>query len=277
MDWRHRASCRDEDPELFHPIGSSGPALLQIAEAKTVCRRCPVSAHCLSEALAIKDCTGVWGGMSEDERNALKRRQSRTRQRAQQPAPEPEPEEQGPRLLLIRDGEAMAAPGRGVAAAWGNKAKRHAAGVDGKSMCGTSLLDMQHALPAAMVLGRDRCGAHACRAVWRQVDEKLVGALVAAVQAAVQLAVAVEEPAAETSVSEMPVVLASVAPAVAEASPRGRWWHPLGEAGLPGCGAVTLPGTRRLARSVDRRSRCHRLECRQLWAKLDADLAVAHG
>ena len=42
MDWRHRAACRDEDPELFFPIGNTGPALLQIEEAKEVCRRCPV-------------------------------------------------------------------------------------------------------------------------------------------------------------------------------------------------------------------------------------------
>jgi WhiB family transcriptional regulator, redox-sensing transcriptional regulator len=73
MDWRHRAVCRDEDPELFFPVGNSGPAVLQIAEAKAVCHRCPVSTGCLAWALD-NAVAGVWGGMSEDERRALKRR-----------------------------------------------------------------------------------------------------------------------------------------------------------------------------------------------------------
>ena len=81
MDWRHRAICRDEDPELFFPVGTSGPALLQIAEAKTVCRRCPVVSECLTWALESGQDAGVWGGMSEDERRALKRRNARTRAR----------------------------------------------------------------------------------------------------------------------------------------------------------------------------------------------------
>jgi WhiB family redox-sensing transcriptional regulator len=81
VDWRHRAICRDEDPELFFPVGTSGPALLQIAEAKTVCRRCPVVSECLSWALDSGQDAGVWGGMSEDERRAPKRHNTWTRAR----------------------------------------------------------------------------------------------------------------------------------------------------------------------------------------------------
>lgn len=76
MDWRHHAACRDEDPELFFPIGNSGPALIQIEEAKAVCRRCSVSTACLQWALETGQDGGVWGGMSEDERRALKRRRA---------------------------------------------------------------------------------------------------------------------------------------------------------------------------------------------------------
>ena len=43
MDWRHHAACRDVDPELFFPIGNTGPAILQIDEAKKVCQRCNVT------------------------------------------------------------------------------------------------------------------------------------------------------------------------------------------------------------------------------------------
>ncbi len=76
MDWRYHAACRDEDPELFFPIGNSGPALIQIEEAKEVCQSCPVSNSCLQWALESGQDSGVWGGMSEDERRALKRRRA---------------------------------------------------------------------------------------------------------------------------------------------------------------------------------------------------------
>src|SRR6185436_18229853 len=72
MDWRHRAACRDEDPELFFPIGTSGPALLQVEQAKAVCRRCSVVDDCLQWALESGQDAGVWGGMSEEERRVVK-------------------------------------------------------------------------------------------------------------------------------------------------------------------------------------------------------------
>lgn len=80
MDWRHQAQCKDEDPELFFPVGNAGPALLQTEEAKSVCRRrCPVMDHCLQWALESGQEHGVWGGLSEDERRSMRRRAARNR------------------------------------------------------------------------------------------------------------------------------------------------------------------------------------------------------
>lgn len=76
--WQHRAECKTEDPELFFPIGEkTRVALLQIEEAKSVCRRCDVREVCLSEALESGLDHGVWGGMSEGERRKIKRRMQR--------------------------------------------------------------------------------------------------------------------------------------------------------------------------------------------------------
>lgn len=79
MDWRHRGACRDEDPELFFPVGNTGPAALQIEEAKAVCGGCPVMEQCLEWALETREDDGVWGGLSEDERRAMHRRAARNR------------------------------------------------------------------------------------------------------------------------------------------------------------------------------------------------------
>lgn len=71
--WRDRAACRAVDPELFFPVGDSGPALAQVAEAKAVCARCPVTAQCLAFALlAIPE--GVAGGLTSAERRHHHRR-----------------------------------------------------------------------------------------------------------------------------------------------------------------------------------------------------------
>ncbi|GCB53039.1 WhiB family transcriptional regulator [Streptomyces sp. NL15-2K] len=73
-NWRDHAACRHEDPDLFFPIGTTGPALVQTERAKAVCRRCPVREKCLQWALDTGQTLGVWGGTSENERRALKRR-----------------------------------------------------------------------------------------------------------------------------------------------------------------------------------------------------------
>ena len=73
-DWRHKASCRDTDPDLFFPVGATGVAITQIESAKAVCRECPAIEPCLEYALMTNQDSGVWGGTSEEERRALRKR-----------------------------------------------------------------------------------------------------------------------------------------------------------------------------------------------------------
>lgn len=70
-DWRSRSACLNADPELFFPLSSMGPSLEQLAQAKQICRRCPVRAECLEFALSTQQTHGVWGGTSEEERKGL--------------------------------------------------------------------------------------------------------------------------------------------------------------------------------------------------------------
>jgi len=79
MTWRNHAACLDEDPELFFPVGNTDPAIFQIEKAKVVCRRCEVVETCLKWALETRQDAGVWGGLSADERRALRRRNARAR------------------------------------------------------------------------------------------------------------------------------------------------------------------------------------------------------
>ena len=72
-DWRNYAACRDADPDLFFPIGTSGPSLLQIDEAKQICRTCPVCGPCLRWA-SDTGAAGVWGGTTDEERRKGRRR-----------------------------------------------------------------------------------------------------------------------------------------------------------------------------------------------------------
>jgi WhiB family redox-sensing transcriptional regulator len=73
-EWRDLAACRDSEPSLFFPIGSTGPAVDQIAAAKIICTACAVQDDCLQYALESNQESGVWGGYAEDERRRLRKR-----------------------------------------------------------------------------------------------------------------------------------------------------------------------------------------------------------
>jgi WhiB family redox-sensing transcriptional regulator len=72
-DWRDLSACRDTDPDLFFPVGTTGPAIEQIETAKAVCRTCDVQQACLQFALSTNQDSGIWGGTSEEERRVLRR------------------------------------------------------------------------------------------------------------------------------------------------------------------------------------------------------------
>jgi WhiB family redox-sensing transcriptional regulator len=80
--WRAQAACSDVDPDLFFPVGVTGPAVSQIAAAKEVCAGCPVAAECLEFAISTNQEYGIWGGTSEEERRVLRRKWRAEQRRA---------------------------------------------------------------------------------------------------------------------------------------------------------------------------------------------------
>jgi WhiB family redox-sensing transcriptional regulator len=71
--WQLDAACREADPDLFfHPWGERDPRRSRReAAAKAVCARCPVQQTCADQALATYEAYGVWGGLSEHEREQI--------------------------------------------------------------------------------------------------------------------------------------------------------------------------------------------------------------
>ncbi len=69
--WQLQAACRGTDGSLFFPPDREQEKARsrRIAKAKAVCVRCPVMAQCRSYAMTVGEPFGVWGGLSEDERN----------------------------------------------------------------------------------------------------------------------------------------------------------------------------------------------------------------
>ncbi|MEV6523933.1 WhiB family transcriptional regulator [Longispora sp. NPDC051575] len=71
MEWTLRASCRGSNPEALYVDGAAQH------EAKRICEHCPVRYRCLAEALDAGDEHGVWGGMTDRERRALRKQHPR--------------------------------------------------------------------------------------------------------------------------------------------------------------------------------------------------------
>lgn len=75
--WIERSRCIGEDPELFFPVGTTGPAIEQAAKAIEICDLCPVRAECLEWALDTCQDAGVWGGLGEEDRREIRRARRR--------------------------------------------------------------------------------------------------------------------------------------------------------------------------------------------------------
>lgn len=72
MTWQDHAACSSEDPDLWFPIGADH-AVSQTKRAKRVCYRCPVMPECRTYALTHHERHGVWGGLTEREREDILR------------------------------------------------------------------------------------------------------------------------------------------------------------------------------------------------------------
>ena len=90
-DWQMRGACRGMDSTFFfHPEGERGRARVgREARAKQVCQGCPVLEQCRRHALAVEEPYGVWGGLSEAERDEIVRAQERTLRVLSMPVPRP--------------------------------------------------------------------------------------------------------------------------------------------------------------------------------------------
>ncbi|MFD0271025.1 WhiB family transcriptional regulator [Streptomyces sp. NPDC127106] len=67
--WYEVALCAQIGSEFFFPEPGSS-----LREAKRLCAACEGRAGCLEYALANDERFGVWGGLSEAERHALRSR-----------------------------------------------------------------------------------------------------------------------------------------------------------------------------------------------------------
>lgn len=91
-EWRKDALCATEaNTEDFFPLSKSAEegwtkqdyqeAKEKEAQAKEICGRCAVIEQCLDYALKHNIPHGIWGGLNEDERIKLKKKQDQFRRK----------------------------------------------------------------------------------------------------------------------------------------------------------------------------------------------------
>lgn len=74
-DWQLRAACRGPAAELFYPpvLGEArDQRRAREREAKAICAQCAVRDECFDYAMRTEEPHGVWGGLNEHERRALR-------------------------------------------------------------------------------------------------------------------------------------------------------------------------------------------------------------
>lgn len=84
--WQTQGACRDMDSNMFYYEDQErGPAKeKRIADAKAICAGCVVKEECLEFALTINERYGIWGGLTEEERQSVKRRRQRQQSKQNQ-------------------------------------------------------------------------------------------------------------------------------------------------------------------------------------------------
>lgn len=68
MEWQDRALCAEVDPDAFFPEKD-----IPKVDAKRICRSCDVQPECLAYAVRNGERHGIWGGLTEHERDALRK------------------------------------------------------------------------------------------------------------------------------------------------------------------------------------------------------------
>ena len=70
-EWMTDGLCRQSDGEAWFPENGA-----HADAAVAICRRCPVRTQCLDYALAHDERFGVWGGLTPNEREPLRRKRN---------------------------------------------------------------------------------------------------------------------------------------------------------------------------------------------------------